>query len=176
MHSHFSTETLQGTRRTRLVAAAWLVWGLTPLAWCQSSLRDKSVEELLNLKVTSVTKKEQSLSKTAAAVFVITESDIRKSAANNIPDLLRMVPGLDVAQINANEWAVSARGFNAQYENKLLVMVDGRSVYTPTFSGVFWDVLDVPLDDIERIEVVRGPGGTSRGSNAVNGVINIITK
>ncbi len=130
----------------------------------------------MNVEVTSVSKKEQKLSKVAAAIFVITQEDIRRSGATNIPDALRMVPGLDVAQINANTWAISARGLNEQFSDKLLVMIDGRSVYTPTFGGVYWDTLDVPLEDIERIEVVRGPGGTVWGANAVNGVINIITK
>ena len=104
---------------------------------------------------------------------MITTEDIRRSGATNLPDLLRMVPGLEVAQINPSTWAISARGFNGQYSNKLLVLIDGRTVYTPTFSGVFWDAQDVPLDLIERIEVIRGPGATVWGANAVNGVINI---
>ena len=128
------------------------------------------------MQVTSVSKKEQNLAKTGAAIFVITQEDIRRSGATNIPDLLRMVPGVDVARIDNNRWAVSIRGFNNPYANKVLVLVDGRSVYNPSFSGVFWDMLDVPLEDIERIEVIRGPGGTVWGANAVNGVINIITK
>jgi iron complex outermembrane receptor protein len=130
----------------------------------------------MNMEVTSVSKKEQKLSQVAAAIFVITQEDIRSSGALNIPDVLRMVPGLDVAQINANTWAISSRGFNSEFSNGLLVMVDGRNVYTETFGGVYWDVLNLPLDDIERIEVIRGPGGTSWGANAVNGVINVITK
>ena len=135
-----------------------------------------SVEDLMNVEVTSVSKKEQKVSQTAAAIFVITQEDIRRSGSNNIPDLLRMVPGVNVAQINSNIWAISIRGFDGEFSNKLLVMIDGRSVYEPTFSGVFWDVLDVPLEDIARIEVIRGPGGATWGANAVNGVINIITK
>jgi iron complex outermembrane receptor protein len=135
-----------------------------------------SIENLMNMEVTSVSKKEQKLSKVAAAIFVITQEDIRHSGATNIPDLLRMVPGLDVAQINASTWAIGSRGLNQQFANKLLVMVDGRSVYSPTFSGVFWDTLDLPLFDIERIEVIRGPGGTIWGANAVIGVISIFTK
>lgn len=107
---------------------------------------------------------------------MITQEDIRRSGATDIPDLLRMVPGLDVAQINANTWAISARGFNLQFANKLLVLVDGRAVYSPLFGGVYWDTVDVPLEDIDRIEVIRGPGGTVWGANAVNGVINVITK
>jgi len=139
-------------------------------------LTNQSIEDLMNVEVTSVSKKEQKLSRTASAVFVITQEDIRRSGATNIPDVLRMVPGVEVAQINANTWAISARGFNAEFSNELLVTVDGRNVYTPTFGGVFWDALDMPLENIERIEVIRGPGGSVWGANAVNGVINIITK
>jgi iron complex outermembrane receptor protein len=141
-----------------------------------SDLADRSLEDLLNIAVTSVSKKEQKMSQVAAAIFVITQEDIRRSGSTNIPDLLRMVPGMDVGQINSNTWAISARGFNHELADKLLVLIDGRAVYTPTFGGVNWDTLDVPLEDIERIEVIRGPGGTIWGANAVNGVINIITK
>src|SRR5450432_518079 len=165
-------------------AARWIVL-LFCLSECPRSvgqqqklgdLASQSLEDLMNVEVTSVSKKEQKLSRVAAAIFVITKEDIRRSGATNIPDALRIVPGLDVAQIDANTWAISARGLNEQFSDKLLVMIDGRSVYTPTFGGVYWDTLDVPLEDIERIEVVRGPGGTVWGANAVNGVINIITK
>jgi iron complex outermembrane receptor protein len=148
-------------------------------AWPQqkpADLTDRSLEDLMNIEVTSVSKKEQRMSEVAAAVFVITREDIQRSGAADIPDLLRMAPGLDVAQINANTWAISARSFNLQFSDKLLVLMDGRAVYTPLFGGVNWDTLDVPLEDIERIEVIRGPGGTVWGANAVNGVINIITK
>jgi len=139
-------------------------------------LSEASLEDLMNIRVTSVAKTEQTLSQTASAVFVITPEEIQRSGATNIPDLLRMVPGVDVAQINANTWAVSARGLNGRFSNELLVLLDGRNVYTPTFGGVLWDVLDMPLEDIERIEVIRGTGGTIWGANAVNGVINIITR
>src|SRR5450755_394962 len=135
-----------------------------------------NLEDLMNMEVTSVSKKEQKMSNTASAVFVITAEDIARSGANNIPDLLRIVPGVEVAQINSSKWAISIRGFNGQYSNKLLVLVDGRTVYTPMLSGVFWDAQDVPLDNIDRIEVIRGPGATVWGANAVNGVINITTK
>jgi iron complex outermembrane recepter protein len=134
------------------------------------------IEDLMNVDVTSASKKEQKLSQVPGAIFVITPEDIRRSGATNIPDLLRMVPGLEVAQINPSTWAISARGFNGQYSNKLLVLIDGRTVYSPVFSGVYWDAQDVPLDLIERIEVIRGPGATVWGANAVNGVISIITK
>ena len=139
-------------------------------------LTSLSVDDLMNVEVTSVARKGQKLADTAAAVFVITQDDIRRSAATSIPEILRMVPGLDVARINGNVWAISARGSNGQFANKLLVMIDGRSVYTPLTSGVYWDVQDTLLEDVERIEVIRGPGGTLWGANAVNGIINIITK
>ena len=107
---------------------------------------------------------------------MITQEDIRRSGMMNIPDLLRMAPGVDVARLDSNTWAISIRGFNDRYSNKVLVLIDGRSVYSEMFSGVFWDQQNVPLEDIDRIEVIRGPGGTVWGANAVNGVINIITK
>jgi iron complex outermembrane receptor protein len=148
-------------------------------AWPQQKppdLADSSLEDLMSIQITSVSKTEQKLSRVASAVFVITQEDIRRSGATNIPDLLRMVPGVDVAQINANTWAISARGLNGRFSNELLVLLDGRSLYTPTFGGVFWDVIDLPLEDIERIEVIRGPGASVWATSAVNGVINIITK
>ena len=140
------------------------------------NLAAASLEDLMNIEVTSVSKKEQSLSKTGAAVFVISREDIRRSGATNIPDLLRMVPGVEVAQIASNQWAVTIRGFNVVYANKVLFLIDGRSVYVTGFSGIYWDEMNVPLENIERIEVIRGPGGTVWGANAVNGVINIITR
>src|SRR6266853_286579 len=139
-------------------------------------LTQASLEDLMNLQVTSVSKKEQKLSKAGAAVYVITQEDIRRSGATNIPDLLRMAPGVDVARLDANRWAVSIRGFNYIYADKVLVLIDGRTVYLDSASNVFWDQQDVPLEDIDHIEVIRGPGGTVWGANAVNGVINIITK
>jgi iron complex outermembrane receptor protein len=148
-------------------------------AWPQqavNTLTDLSLQDLMNIQVTSVSGTDQKLSQAAAAVFVITQEDIHRSGATNIPDLLRMVPGVDVAQINANTWAVSARGFNHQFTDKLLVLVDGRAVYSPLLGGVNWDTQDVPLEDIDRIEVIRGPGATIWGANAVNGVINITTR
>lgn len=136
-------------------------------------------EALLFLELPTVVtaaKREQPLSEVPAAVHVITQEDIRRSGAASIPELLRLVPGIEVARINANMWAITARGFNARFANKLLVLLDGRVVYDPEFAGVFWDVQDTLLEDIDRIEVIRGPGGTLWGANAVNGVINIITK
>jgi iron complex outermembrane receptor protein len=141
-----------------------------------SELINLSLEQLMNIEVTSVSKKAQKISNSAAAIFVITEEDIRRSGATSIPDILRMVPGLDVARIDSSRWAVAARGFNGRFANKLLVLMDGRTVYDPGFSGVFWDLQDTLLEDVDRIEVIRGPGATLWGANAVNGVINIITK
>jgi iron complex outermembrane receptor protein len=135
-----------------------------------------SLEDLMNLKVTSVSKREQKLGVAAAAIFVITQEEIRRSGARTIPEALRLAPGLEVARIDENKWAIASRGFNGRFTNKLLVLIDGRSVYTPLFSGVYWNVQDVLLEDIERMEVIRGPGATLWGANAVNGVINIITK
>lgn len=175
------TNVTKGRRRLSS-AVRLLAFGITAgcVAMAQSQLpRDltqASMEDLLNAHVTSVSKKDQSLFKAGAAVFVISQEDIRHSGAANIPDLLRMVPGVNVARIDANTWAISIRGFNTRYSDKVLVLIDGRSVYTPSFSGVYWDQIDLPLEDIERIEVIRGPGGTVWGANAMNGVINIISK
>jgi iron complex outermembrane receptor protein len=166
-------------RRTVQVALFALLASLSIPALCEPKPKDltqDSIEELMDIPVTSVSKSEEKLSRVASAVFVITPDAIVRSGATNIPDLLRMVPGLDVARINANTWAISTRGFNGRFTNKLLVLLDGRSVYTPTFGGVFWEALGLPLNNIERIEVIRGPGGSIWGANAVNGVINIISK
>lgn len=141
-----------------------------------SNLGELSIGELMDLEVTSVSKTESMLSRAAAAVFVITNDDIRRSGATTLADALRLAPGLDVARLNASSWAISSRGFNCQFADKLLVLIDGRSVYTPLFAGVWWDAQDVLLEDVDRIEVIRGPAGTLWGSNAVNGVINVITK
>ena len=135
-----------------------------------------SLEELMNVEITSVSKKKEKLSGAAAAVFVITQDDIRRSGVTSIPEALRMVPGLHVARLDNNKWAVTARGFNGRFTNKMLVLVDGRNVYNSLFAGTFWEVTDTILEDIDRIEVIRGPGGTLWGVNAINGVINIITK
>jgi iron complex outermembrane receptor protein len=142
----------------------------------QNEALNLSVEDLLNTEVTSVSKKAQSLNDAPAAAFVITNEDIKRSGATSIPDALRLAPGLNVARIDSNKWAVSARGFNGRFANKLLVLVDGRSAYTRTFAGVYWENQDVMMEDIDRIEVIRGPGAALWGANAVNGVINIITK
>ena len=144
-------------RRTACLGG--MILGLAlPAAQAADSFFDLDLEEVLNLEITSVSKKPQTVSQAAAAVFVITADDIRRSGAKSIPEVLRMAPGLQVAQISANSWAVGSRGLNGRFANKLLVLMDGRSVYTPTFSGVYWDVQDTMMADIERIEVIRGPG------------------
>src|SRR5213082_1638048 len=142
----------------------------------QVDVTTMSVEDLMNLQVTSVSKRTQKVADAAAAIFVLTQEDIRRSGAASIPEALRMVPGVQVARIDENKWAISSRGFNGRFANKRLVLIDGRSVYTPLFSGVYWNIQDVMLEDVDRIEVIRGPGATLWGANAVNGVINIITK
>ena len=140
-------------------------------------LRDLSIEDLANIQVTSVSKRPQALADAAAAIYVITAEDIRRSGANSLPEVLRLAPNLEVARINAYSWSVTARGFNSpETANKLLVLIDGRSVYEPIGSGVLWEQVDVDLADIQRIEVISGPGGTLWGANAVNGVINVITR
>ena len=140
-----------------------------------AELAQMSPEELMNIRVTILGPLEK-VSQTPAAVSVVTADDIERSGAQNFPEALRLVPGMDVAQLDASQWAVSARGFNDVFANKLLVMQDGRSIYTPLFSGVFWDVQGTLMEDIDHIEVIRGPGATLWGANAMNGVINIITK
>lgn len=143
----------------------------------QQDLSRLSLEELAQVEVTSVSRRPEPLSAAAAAVFVITEEDIRRSGAASLPEALRLAPNLNVQRVNAVDYAISARGFNGyETSNKLLVLLDGRSLYSTLSSGVFWDAHDVPLQDIARIEVISGPGGTLYGANAVNGVINIITR
>src|SRR5881396_2635459 len=140
------------------------------------ALKKLSIEQLMNLQVTSVSKRPEPLSQTASAIQVITPEDIRRSGASSLAEALRLATNLQVAQVDSRQWAISARGFNSTTANKLLVLIDGRTVYTPLFSGVFWDVQEVPLADIDRIEVISGPGATLWGANAVNGVLNVITK
>jgi len=140
------------------------------------ALKKLSIEQLMNLEVTSVSRRPERLAQAASAIQVITQQDIRRSGASSLPEALRLVTNLQVAQVNSRDWAISARGFNSTTANKLLVLIDGRTVYTPLYSGVFWDVQDVPLGDVDRIEVISGPGATLWGANAVNGVINVITK
>ena len=156
-----------------LPGAAGNVWaGEAQLA----GIDDLSIKDLMQVEVSSVSRKSQTLFDTAAAAFIITQEDIRRSGATSIPEALRMAPGLEVAQLDAWHWAISSRGFNFRLANKLLVLMDGRTVYNPSFTGVSWNVQDTMMEDIERIEVIRGPGAAMWGVNAVNGVINIITK
>jgi len=135
-----------------------------------------SLEQLMDIEVTSVSKKKEKIMEAPSAIYVITNQDIKRLGMTSIPELLRVVPGLQVARIDSDQWSISSRGFSGQFANDLLVLIDGRTVYTPIFSGVYWDTQDLILEDVDRIEVIRGPGGTIWGANAVNGVINIITK
>lgn len=167
----------------RVRSAAWMLLGsmVASLAHAAdpTSIRDLkrlNVEDLMNLEVTSVTRKPEKLLGAASAIQVITAAEIRRSGATTLPEALRLASNLQVAQRGAHGWAISARGFNTDLANKLLVMIDGRTVYSPLFSGVFWEAQDYLLEDVDRIEVISGPGGTLWGANAVNGVINIITK
>ncbi|WP_028585989.1 TonB-dependent receptor plug domain-containing protein [Desulfogranum mediterraneum] len=137
---------------------------------------DLDLESLMQIQITSAGRKVQNLNEVPAAAYVIDQEAIRNSGATSIPEALRLVPGIQVARISSSKWAISSRGFNSTFANKLLVQIDGRSVYTPSFSGVYWDMQTVVLEDVERIEVIRGPGATLWGANAVNGIINIITK
>ena len=150
--------------------------GAKAAALVPTDLTELSLEELMNIEITSVSKKPERLADAAAAIFVVTQEDIRRSGVTSIPEALRMVPGINVARIDSNKWAITSRGFNGRFANKLLVLIDGRSVYAPSFSGVYWEVQDTLMEDVDRIEVIRGPGATLWGANAVNGVINIITK
>jgi iron complex outermembrane receptor protein len=148
----------------------------TPAVRNGADVMELDLEQLMNLTVTSPSRKSERLSDAASAIFVITQEDIRRSGATSIPEALRLSPGLEVARQDAHTWAISARGFNDEFASKLLVLVDGRTVYTPLVASVNWDVQDYPLEDIDRIEVIRGPGAAVWGANAVNGVINITTK
>jgi iron complex outermembrane receptor protein len=165
------------------LSALFLTWAAgagaaaaDPAAGGSREFADLSIEELMNESITSVSKKEQRIGNAPAAVYVLTGDEILRAGHTSIPEALRMVPGLSVARLGSHTWVIAARGFAGQYAGKLLVLIDGRSVYDPFFSGVSWDLQDVPLEDLDRIEVIRGPGATLWGSNAVNGVINIITK
>ena len=172
-------DSITPVRRLLLLGFLWVFLAVSMSAQTTQNIPDVTkitLEDLMNLQVTSVSKRAQKLADAAAAIFVITQDDIRRSGAASIPEALRMVPGLEVARIDENKWAIGSRGFNGRFDNKLLVLIDGRSVYTPLFSGVYWNVQDVMLEDVDRIEVIRGPGATLWGANAVDGVINIITK
>ncbi len=164
--------------KTAVFTGSFLTFCLTGLAYADShnDLFELSIEELVSLEVTSVSRKAEPLADATSAVFVITRDDIERHGIRSIPDALRLAPGLNVAQIDGNKWAIGSRGFSGRYANKLLVLMDGRLLYTPSFSGVFWDVQNTLIEEIERIEVIRGPGAVAWGTNAVNGVVNIITR
>ena len=166
--------------RKLLVAAALFILNAAAAAASAptsiATLKQLSIDELMDIEVTSVSRSGGQLSAAPAAIAVVTNEDIRRSGSTSVPEALRFVPGLHVAQRNASSWAVSARGFSSVNSEKLLVLSDTRSIYTPLFSGVFWDVQDYLTEDIERIEVIRGPGASLWGSNAVNGVISITTR
>jgi iron complex outermembrane receptor protein len=163
-------------KATTLAALSMFMAASQPCSAARANITALSLEELLAVEITSVSKKTEKAGEAAAAVFVVSQEDIKRSGATSIPEVLRMVPGLQVARIDANKWAITSRGFNAFSANKLLVLMDGRTAYNPLFSGVLWNAQDTVLEDIERIEVIRGPGASLWGANAVNGVINIITK
>lgn len=177
----------------RLLGSALLLWGAGMAALCwgaeppssldgnhvpaeQTDFTRLSLEELMSVEITTASKTPEKLRQVPSAVFVITHEDIRRSGVRSIPEALRMAPGVQVARISPTEWAITIRGLNQEFSNNLLVLIDGRSVYSPVFSGVFWDIQDLLLEDIARIEVIRGPGAAVWGANAVNGVINIITQ
>jgi iron complex outermembrane recepter protein len=151
-------------------------WGLTPVSARAPDFTELTVEQLMNIEVTSVSKRPEPRSEAPAAVYVITQDDIRRAGVTSIPEALRLAPGVEVAKVDSNKWAIGIRGFASRLARSVLVLIDGRSVYTPLFAGTYWEVQDLLLDDINRIEVIRGPGGTLWGANAFNGVINIITK
>ena len=163
---------------------AWMLAGIAVLAFPNLPARSqqtldltqKSIEDLMKTKISSVSKKEEQLLDTPAAVYVVTREEIRASGARNIPDALRQVPGMDVNQIDASTFDVGIRGFDERFSNKMLVMIDGRSLYSPIFGGIYWDSINLVMDDIDQIEVIRGPGGSLWGTNAVNGTVNIITR
>jgi iron complex outermembrane recepter protein len=159
---------------------AVVISALAPgLSWGQTQLPDfanATLEELMNIEVTSVSRRQERVEDVAASIYVISRDEIRRSGLTSIAEVLRLAPGVQVSRLNGNKWSVSVRGFNSLVASKLLVMIDGRSIYNPAYSAVFWDTEDVMLEDVERIEVIRGPGGAMWGANAINGVINVITR
>lgn len=181
IHPFFKPATLYMLQKRFITLAAACFLCCFTKVQAQSMLSPKelkklSVEELMNIEVTLASRTPQKLTESASAIQVLTGDAIRRSGATNIPEALRLIPNIQVAQITANAWIISARGFNTIFANKLLVMIDGRTVYTPLFGGVIWEQQNVLLEDVDRIEVVSGPGGTLWGANAVNGIINIVTK
>ncbi len=170
-------------RARRLATFGLLVLGFLSPAFTahaqdtqDSRLIELSLEELGNIEVTSVSKQPEQVWKTPVAIYVITQDDIRRSGATSIPEILRLAPGVEVSRIDTDHWSIGVRGFGDQFSKSLLVLIDGRSIYTPLFAGMYWPAHDTLLEDVDRVEVIRGPGGTIWGANAVNGVINIITR
>jgi iron complex outermembrane receptor protein len=167
-------------RFTRVIVLAVLAVTVAPIASAQvvrpADLGGATLEDLMKIQITAASRREQRVDEVPAAVFVLTQDDIRRSGMRTLPELFRLVPGVQVAQLTSSNWAISIRGFNDQFSNKLLVLIDGRSTYKRAFSGTFWDAEDLFIDDIDRIEVIRGPGTSVWGANAVNGVINVVTK
>jgi iron complex outermembrane recepter protein len=181
----FPTNTRQHSLQAKLLLCILLFLGVAPDASeaqapndqsPAAALKQLSLADLGTIEVTTASKEPEKVWRTPAAIYVLTQEDIRRSGATSIPEVLRLVPGVEVARIDADHWAVGVRGFGGEFSKSLLVLIDGRSVYSPLFAGVYWQVQDTLLEDIERIEVIRGPGGTIWGANAVNGVINIITR
>src|SRR4051794_1699672 len=169
---------------SRQKACVWMLLAISaPLAHADvpqppvdgAALKNFSLEELSQLEVTSPSKTPQNAFQTAAAIYVITGEEILRSGATSIPAALRLAPGVEVARINASQWSIGIRGFGTRLSRSVLVLIDGRTVYTTLFAGTYWEVQDTNMDDIDRIEVIRGPGGTIWGPNAVDGVINVIT-
>src|SRR5882672_1669541 len=180
-----AARSLRRSTAARIVMSLLLLPGLVKQSRGDSTQKDQksegrltqvSLEELGQIEVTTASKVPVKASRTPAAIYVITQEDIRRSGATSIAEALRLAPGVEVARVDSNTWSLGVRGFGSALSRSVLVLIDGRSVYTPLFAGVYWQVQDTLLEDVERIEVIRGPGGTIWGANAVNGVINIITK
>src|SRR3984957_1558093 len=165
---------LRGLAFLVLFAARWAAASSTEPF--DNPVKKLTLEQLGNVEVTSVSKEPEEVRNTSAAIYVITQEDIERSGVTNLPDALRLAPGVEGAQIDSSKWSIGIRGFGSRLSRDVLVLIDGRTVYTTLLAGTYWEVQNVMLDDVERIEVIRGPGGTIWGPNAVNGVINIITK
>ena len=184
MHILSPNKPVRGFQNSRRLCAAafgflaptFLAFGEDAPPGSPSGIGQLSLEELMNMRVTTVSREEGTVGHSAAAVFVITPEMIRRSGATTFPEVLRMVPGINVSHIDSSKWAVGSRGFADRFTGKLQVQIDGRAVYNPVSGGVYWDTFDYPLQDVERIEVIRGPGASMYGANAVNGIINVITK
>lgn len=173
----FDTFTSPRFKAMRFIVVTAALLFLSASAYAQApDLLELELEELVRVKVTTVSRTEQDAFDVPAAVYVLRGSDLQRAGVTNIPDALRLVPGMQVAQVGANQWAINARGPTSFFSNKLLVMIDGRTVYTPSFGGVYWDAQQVMIEDVDRIEVIRGAAASMWGANAVNGVINVISK